>query len=38
VFCESLDQPGDPQVDFVSIHDDAENQLIVQQLPLDPQG
>ncbi len=38
VFCKSLDQPGDPQVGFVSIHDDAENQLIVQQLPLDPQG
>lgn len=38
VFCEALDQPGDPQVHFVSIHDDAENQLVTQQLPLDPQG
>ena len=38
VFCEALDQPGEPQVTFVSIHDDAENLLITQQLPLDPQG
>ncbi len=38
VFCEALDQPGDPQVSFASIHDDQENQLITQQLPLDPQG
>ncbi|MEM9456367.1 MAG: C-type lectin domain-containing protein [Myxococcota bacterium] len=38
VFCAALDQPGDPQAHFVSIHDDPENQLIIQQLPLDPQG
>jgi len=38
VFCAALDQPGDPQAGFVSIHDDAENLLITQHLPLDPKG